>query len=41
MLGVAVVVLVVLAATFAFVYRSTGSQLQAQIDRSIREARSS
>lgn len=35
MLGVASVVLVVLAGTFAFVYRSTGSQLQAQIDRSI------
>jgi signal transduction histidine kinase len=36
MIGVAAVLLVVLAATFAFVYRSTGSQLQAQIDRSIR-----
>lgn len=36
MVGVAAVVVVVLAATFAFVYRSTGSQLQAQIDRSIR-----
>lgn len=36
MVSVAAVVLVVLAATFAFVYRSTGSQLQAQIDRSIR-----
>jgi signal transduction histidine kinase len=36
MLGVAAVVLVVLAATFAVVYDSTGSQLHAQIDRSIR-----
>ncbi len=38
MAGVAVVVLVVLAATFAFVYRSTGSQLRAQIDRSVRNS---
>ncbi len=36
MLGVAAVLLVVLAATFVFVYSSTGSQLHAQIDRSIR-----
>ena len=36
MLGVAVVLLIVLGATFAFVYSSTGSQLHAQIDRSIR-----
>ena len=36
MLLVAAVVFVVLAATFAFVYQSTGSQLEAQIDRSIR-----
>ena len=36
MVGVAVVLLVVLAATFAFVYSSTGSQLHSQIDRSIR-----
>jgi hypothetical protein len=36
MVGVATVVLVVLAATFAVVYDSTGSQLRAQIDRSIR-----
>ena len=36
MAGVAAVLLVVLAATFAFVYSSTGSQLHAQIDRSIR-----
>jgi len=35
MVGVALVLLVVLAATFAFVYSSTGSQLHAQIDRSI------
>ena len=38
MVGVAVVVLVVLAATFAFVYHSTGSQLKRQIDRSIRSS---
>ncbi len=36
MLAVAAVVVIVLAATFAFVYRSTGAQLQAQIDRSVR-----
>ncbi len=36
MVGVAAVVLVVLAATFAFVYHSTGSQLSAEIDRSVR-----
>ena len=36
MVGVAAVLLVVLAATFAFVYGSTGSQLHAQIDRSLR-----
>ena len=36
MIAVAVVLLVVLAATFAVVYGSTGSQLRAQIDRSIR-----
>ena len=36
MLGVAAVLLVVLVATFAFVYSSTGSQLKAQINRSIR-----
>jgi two-component system, OmpR family, sensor kinase len=36
MAGVAAVLLVVLAATFAFVYSSTGSQLHAQINRSIR-----
>ncbi|MDE3130737.1 MAG: HAMP domain-containing histidine kinase [Acidobacteriota bacterium] len=36
MIAVAAVVLVVLAATFAVVYSSTGSQLRTQIDRSIR-----
>ena len=36
MVGVAAVVLVMLAGTFAFVYHSTGSQLKAQIDRTIR-----
>ena len=36
MLAVAAVVVIVLAATFAFVYRSTGAQLKAQIDRSVR-----
>jgi signal transduction histidine kinase len=35
MISVAVVLLVVLGATFAFVYSSTGSQLHAQIDRSV------
>lgn len=38
MLLVAAVVAVVLGATFAFVYQSTGSQLEAQIDRSIRSS---
>jgi two-component system OmpR family sensor kinase len=36
MAGVAVVVLVALAATFAVVYSSTGSQLRSQVDRSVR-----
>ncbi len=36
MVGVAVVVLAVLAVTFAFVYHSTGSQLREQIKRSVR-----
>jgi two-component system OmpR family sensor kinase len=36
MAGVAAVVLVVLFATFAVVYSSTGSQLHSQVDRSVR-----
>jgi signal transduction histidine kinase len=36
MMGVVVVVLVVVGATFVFVYSSTGSQLHAQIDGSVR-----
>jgi signal transduction histidine kinase len=36
MAGVAAVVLVALAATFAVVYSSTGSQLHSQVDRSVR-----
>jgi two-component system OmpR family sensor kinase len=35
MMGVAAVLLPVIAATYAFVYSSTGSQLRGQIDRSI------
>ncbi len=38
MVGVAGVLLVVLAASFTFVYASTGSQLRSQIDRSIHDS---